>query len=346
MADEKPIIIVKKTGGHAGHHGGAWKVAYADFITAMMAFFLVMWLVNSADPATKAGIAEYFQNPSMFNSVSILNGQSGILDKPFSPHNVKGQGLNYEKQAMETREDETADDIGFFKPPQGSPIEEMDNPMEEVKLIDKEAFEKVQAEQKSFGDLAKEIKEQLEKAPQLKEALGELEVQLEADGLIIEIMDTDKFSMFASGSASVIPNAKEAFLKVATLLVPFPNHIDVLGHTDAHPYSNNGGYSNWELSTDRANAARRLLLEAGITENRITGVIGRADKYPRVKKDPFAIANRRIAIKMRFGAEKTVDLNAVDDKFTKDEKAKKKKKHAKKKLKLQGKNVEDEWQEE
>lgn len=318
MADEKPIIIIKKKGGHAGHHGGAWKVAYADFMTAMMAFFLVMWLVNSADSATKTGIAKYFNDPGIFaenSGGSLLPGHTGILDRPFSVHNLPGGGgMAFEKSSKAEDSAKTDGEDGFFKSKGASPLKEGDEDIDSTE----EEGEGGTNEKRNFTKLAHSINTQLVDIPELKNALGKFEIQVEADGLVMEIMDTEEYSMFESGSAVINPKAKEAFLRVAAQLVPFPNKIDILGHTDAHPYNSglSGGYSNWELSTDRANAARRLLLEANIPEERIVGVIGRADKYPRVVDDPYAIANRRIAIKMRFGEERRIPVEEIKEKFS------------------------------
>ncbi len=324
MSDGKPIIIIKKKGGHGGHHGGAWKVAFADFMTAMMAFFLVMWLVNSADQPTKEGIAQYFREQGVgafpsTSSDSLLDGQGGILDQPFSPHNINdftplGKKQRPKDGDAEEEEEETIiiddEQNGFPKFMRG------DNP--EYAEGDGKGGGPSKEEYK-FKALADEIMQRAVKLPELNVTLGKLEVSLEPDGMVIEVMDTDEYSMFESGSAIITDKAKEAFIDVVTLLAPFPNKIDILGHTDAHPYARSAtGYSNWELSTDRADAARRLLVKAGISEDRIVGVIGRAARYPRLADNPFAASNRRIAIKMRFLDEQVTS----PDSFIADEEQK------------------------
>jgi hypothetical protein len=141
-------------------------------------------------------------------------------------------------------------------------------------------------------------------APELKKILGELDVKVTPDGLTIEIMDSDKISMFSSGSATILKDAEAAFGKLAELLKPLNGPIDVIGHTDSIPYQTvDGNYTNWELSSDRANAARRLLISYGLKPDRFINVIGRADKDPKIKTDPKASSNRRITLKIRFGID-------------------------------------------
>ena len=324
MADEKPIIVIKKVAGHGGHHGGAWKVAYADFITAMMAFFLVMWIVGSTSDATKAGIADYFNNPindsGFFNtsgSSTVVPGNSGILDHPFSPHDTTKSDMPYEKTSAEnTKNNDEIVDIkeGFFKSITPVPIQDGDKEVadEEVETKDLEDEEitedisKIKIISKSNASvLSDKLKEVISRDPILVSSLGEIEIQVEPDGIVFEVMDSEQMSMFESGSAIITRQAKESFIKIFNMLEQFTNQIEILGHTDATPYNSKyaGGYSNWELSTDRANAARRLIRETKIPDSRIVGVIGRADKYPRIATDPYSPANRRIAIKLRFEEE-------------------------------------------
>ena len=320
MADDKPIIIVKKKGGHGGHHGGAWKVAYADFVTAMMAFFMVMWLVNSAETTTKQNIASYFRRPGIFDTGSgtpLLIGQSGILDGAPPPvgedkakkspaiHDSsqykKKSGTddsNVNKRVTYRGEDnstkpltETSEDAGL----------KTDDPGETLSRVDKK---------KMLDQIAEEIRQEIMGTPELAELLGIVDIKVEADGLNLEIMDTEKTSMFASGSARILPEAEQAFQKITGIMAKLDNKIDIIGHTDGKPFSSRrGGYSNWELSSDRANAARRLLELGGIAPEKITSVVGRSDKDPRKPEDPLAPSNRRITLKMRFDFNKKVDLS-------------------------------------
>ncbi|RMG43038.1 MAG: chemotaxis protein MotB [Candidatus Dadabacteria bacterium] len=313
MAEEKPIIVIKKKGGHGGHHGGAWKVAYADFVTAMMSFFLVMWLINSADVATKQNIASYFKKPGLFSSGSgtpLMIGEAGILKDAYVPYkgdktkNAPGEGEEDNQHKHEGKEKvqgmqggkDIQKETKLNKLKTGGPAEGQKTQLE----VQKEAFEQV----------AEQIRREIAASPELKELLGIVDVKVEADGLNIEIIDTEKTSMFALGSARILPEARRAFLKLGRLIKKLPNKIDIIGHTDARPFSRSGrGYTNWELSADRANAARKLLLEAGIKPEQISSVVGRADRDLRIPEKPFDAANRRITLKMRFNLSKKIDIS-------------------------------------
>jgi chemotaxis protein MotB len=320
MADDKPIIVIKKKGGHGGHHGGAWKVAYADFVTAMMAFFMVMWLVNSAETTTKQNIASYFRRPGIFQSGSgtpLLIGESGILNGMPPPMGTEkgkkgaqtGASVQYKKksgtddedgkkQLSYRGEDDASKPLNTNSENAGVITENPGDHLSRAKL------------QEQLEEIAEEIKQKIAAMPELSELLGVVDIKVDADGLKIEIMDTDKSSMFASGSASITSEAKEAFFKVADILKKLPTSIEILGHTDSQSFGKwKGGYSNWELSSDRANAARRLLEWSGVEPDRITSVVGRADKELRNTENPMAAANRRISLKMKFDFTKDLDLS-------------------------------------
>lgn len=385
MADEKPIIIIKKGHGHAGHHGGAWKVAYADFVTAMMAFFMVMWLVGTADSATRKKIAKYFQNPGIFERGSgspMFDGQMGILEDGAVPKNRdqqesfmrgksmeekigrpdgkggsgKGEGkagdslflgrttieLEAKKGALLTGADSkkpaggeaallgSGPKDGGEKALQGEggpegALQKLDGkapesltqgldakggPTDEKKIGERGVSDEGNLDQtgggradekKNLEGIANEIKSLMASSKELQDMLGLVEVKVDADGLNIEIMDTDKSSMFDSGSARIRPETQDAFKKLAGIIKKMPNSIDLVGHTDSTPFgSRNGGYSNWELSADRANAARRLLEGEGLESARFTSVVGRADKELKYPGEPNNAGNRRITLKMRF----------------------------------------------
>lgn len=339
MADDKPIIVIKKKGGHGGHHGGAWKIAYADFVTAMMCFFLVMWLVNSADVKTKAAIATYFRKPVIFTEGSgtpLKIGAAGILPEGLSPPKAVDQShKRWEvRQKLKTlkeeiAEEEVADKLSpgrsEIKPkekPDQSGIsidepkkrEEIPPPSEEKKLEEipdgkiSTPFELERLppiEKKQLSDIAHQVKDTLLEDPLLKKSLGEIQIQTSRNEITIEIMDTEKVSMFTSGSATILPEAQKAFQKIAETLKPLPNKIEILGHTDSKPFSKARLMSNWELSQSRANEARKLLQQFGISPERIVGVIGRADRELKNKGDPFAAANRRITLRMLFNLDQT-----------------------------------------
>lgn len=319
MADDKPIIIIKKKGGHGGHHGGAWKIAYADFVTAMMCFFMVMWLVNSASTPTKQSIATYFRRPGIFDSGSgtpLLLGNSGILTDAAPPVGEdKGKKSPAVHDSSQYKKKSGTDDSQSDRRITFRGENNTDKPLPEVSeisgLTTKDPGETLSRidKKKILDEIAEQIREKVMGTPELAELLGIVDVKVEADGLNIEIMDTEKTSMFLSGSARIQPEAEAAFAKITGILAKLNNKIDIIGHTDAKPFaSRTGGYTNWELSADRANAARRVLEESGIPADHISSVIGQADRTPRTPNDPLAASNRRITLKMQFDFTKNIDL--------------------------------------
>ncbi len=233
MSTTRPIIIIKKKGGHAGHHGGAWKVAYADFVTAMMALFIVLWLMSASNSVKKA-IGGYFKDPK---------GSSKTAGT-----NLVGTGQNFSL---------------------------------------------------SKADL-KDIKSTLQKAIQKMSEFDKLKDQIEftitPEGLRIELLETKNGTFFDVGSAELNQSGKDLLVILAQQLGTFPNKISIEGHTDSKPYSGKGDYSNWELSADRANAARRLMQEHGLRADQVTQVRGFADQSPRVPGHPEDPSNRRVSL--------------------------------------------------
>ncbi len=347
MADEKPIIVVKKKGGHGGHHGGAWKVAYADFVTAMMAFFMVMWLVNSASAPTKQAIASYFRKPGLFSEGSgtpLQIGGAGILPDaaPPLPEEKKvrpqyGLEMMQKKSGAEDEKDKkritTRGDTGKGTGDEANPTEKaLIETSEDLPKDGQVMMIQQQQQAQQMAEVAGKIEKEIAESKEFKELIGIVDVRMEADGLNIEIMDTAKTSMFLSGSASITPQAELPIRKIADLIKRLPNSLDIIGHTDAMPFSKRpDGYSNWELSSDRANAARRMLINAGIAPERIANVAGRADRELKYPKTPEAAGNRRILLKMRFKTlpQKTLPsdpyaidrFRSIEDGFNKDLKA-------------------------
>ena len=342
MSDDKPIIVVKKKGGHGGHHGGAWKVAYADFVTAMMAFFMVMWLVNSAESATKQNIASFFRRPGLFQEGSgtpLMIGEAGILSDayvPPHPYDMKtSTGKGQEK--MEGLSGSGSDDVDKLVDIKGTEgaeglIKDLEHGKgynteiadgeKETTGVKRSQIEDMQeklyqeTKKKKLKKVADNIGEQLKSITGLEELLGQVEVKVESDGVLIEIMDTAKQSMFKGGSAIIQPAAQEAFSKVTKIINKSSNKIDIIGHTDASPFSSRrGGYSNWELSADRANAARRILELEGVERKRITSVVGRADKELKFPDEPLATSNRRITLKLKFDEK---DLAKIPEEVAKE----------------------------
>jgi chemotaxis protein MotB len=323
MADDKPIIVIKKKGGHGGHHGGAWKIAYADFVTAMMCFFMVMWLVNSSSAAAKVSIASYFRKPGIFNEGSgtpLLLGGSGILSDAFIPPRPE------DKRKIKDPTDDPA------QKPRGETDRDLDKHyiqegrQEPQRDKGPDTITGLNTDKKEAKDIKREIKLKLiaEKAksqmqkmmaanPEMAKLLGMLDMKVESDGLKIEIMDTDKVSMFDSGSARIRKEAEGAFAKVTQILKQYPNSLEVSGHTDSVPFpSRAGSYTNWELSADRANAARRLIESQGFPARQVTSVVGKSSTEPKVPENPTAPQNRRITLKLKFDVDKLEETPAPD----------------------------------
>ncbi|MDH5546883.1 MAG: flagellar motor protein MotB [Gammaproteobacteria bacterium] len=262
MAENGQPIIVKKVKkvGHGGHHGGSWKVAYADFVTAMMAFFLLLWLLNASNKALLEGIARYFQNPSM---VTASGGHStSVIELGSNVDVSKGEG----DMARESIESD----------------------------LYSEEYEAMEMRQ------LKSLKEDIEYVIDTTDALipfkDQLLLDVTEDGLRIQIVDKDNRPMFDLASAQLKSYAKTILREFAKVLVQVPNKISMSGHTDGRKYFREDGYSNWELSADRANAARRELLNGGYPAERISRVVGLANKVLFNKENPLDPINRRISI--------------------------------------------------
>jgi chemotaxis protein MotB len=274
MSDDsqQPIIVKRiKKGGH-GHHGGAWKIAYADFVTAMMAFFLLMWLLGSTTHGDLLGIADYFQQPL---KIAMLGG-SGAGE---ATSIIKGGGTDLTRQTGQVN-----NKISGRK--RGAPIEAD----EAEKMILAREAEKLRA-------LKKQIEQAIELNPALLAFRNQLLIDITTEGLRIQIVDEKNRPMFAIGSSQMQPYTAEILRDIGRLLNDVPNRISLSGHTDGSPYSGGErGYSNWELSADRANAARRVLLSGGMEEFRIVRVIGLSSATLLDPADPFSPINRRVSI--------------------------------------------------
>ena len=281
MADERPVIIkrIKKVAG--GHHGGAWKVAYADFVTAMMAFFLLLWLLNAVTEEQKKGIAQYFRPTIAFQNTSatfaVLSGQAQPMET--MDGGTASQSETENPEVTDATQPEPADGEGA-KP---------------VDLREAEATVAV-AEEKQLQQIKEEVKKVIGENPELKELEKNLKIDKTEDGIRIQLLDQEKVSMFPSGSAEMNPRSKELLQKVAQIVQDLPNKVEISGHTDATPYAGGANYTNWELSTDRANASRRVLVESGINASRLKTVEGKADTDPFIKENPMDPQNRRISI--------------------------------------------------
>jgi chemotaxis protein MotB len=232
-----PPIIIKKKITHAGHHGGAWKVAYADFVTAMMALFIVLWLLNTNKPVREA-VAGYFKDPSG-KATKIGTNQVGT-----------GESIPLKKEDM--------------------------------------------------TDLKKLLEQKIQSMIDLQKLNKNIEMTITSEGLRIELLESDKGTFFDSGSPHLKQNGQEILTLLAAQLGQVPNHLSIEGHTDAKPYSTKGTYSNWELSADRSNAARRLMQQSGLRPEQVAQVRGFADQRLRNPNDPMEASNRRVSIIVQY----------------------------------------------
>ena len=314
MEGAQPIIVKKiKKGGGDGHHGGAWKVAYADFVTAMMAFFLLMWLLNATSEDQRKGLADFFDPQLPISRVSAggagMLGGEDIFVEPETT-GTRDEGVRPKPTSKERGEDlgdleaspdkEVADTSPSTLPYTGDQQEETDNEPQEVKTRLGQEGEEVEGKGKpgDEGDELEGLAASLQGEFQALGADGLLEhfsMRITPEGLVIELADITGDPLFQSGS----PKPAAIMAQLVEILVPVlqttTNDIALAGHTDASPFASNDTYSNWELSADRANAARRLITQAGLEAERIVRVSGRAASDP-IDPDPFAARNRRIAV--------------------------------------------------
>jgi chemotaxis protein MotB len=248
MDNQRPIIIVKKKVSHGGHHGGAWKVAYADFVTAMMALFIVLWLLNTSKPVKEA-IAGYFKDPS-------------------------GTG---------TKLGTTMDGKGEKSVPTGD--------MQKLKT---------------------ELEHSLQAIPDFAKIKDQIEMTITPEGLRIELLESASGTFFDSGSRAPNHQGTELLVLLAQELSKLPNTISIEGHTDSKPYAGTGGYGNWELSADRANAARRLMQQKGLGEKQVSQVRGYADQMLRTAKNPLDPSNRRISVIVQYQDKTGAETKPAD----------------------------------
>ena len=285
----RPIYIrrVKKVAG--GHHGGAWKVAYADFVTAMMAFFLVMWLVTAVSKEQRAAIFDYFKNPSMEpgKSVKPAPGQMGPGGASTSPINLGG-GLDAPKSSPQK-----TDRIGATV--MTSPAPPIDLKSEEEKAAEAAELLK-QLERRQLDALMQDLKEAIAKSQALQPFKDQLLLDITPEGLRIQIVDAQNRPMFDRGGARLKPYTTAILREVTSYLRTVPNRLSVTGHTDTTPYAGISGYTNWDLSTERANAARRTMEQAGLPTERVSRVVGLASSVLFDQANPRGAINRRISI--------------------------------------------------
>jgi len=321
-ANQQPIIVKKVKGHGHGHHGGAWKVAYADFVTAMMAFFLLLWLLNATTEEQRKGIADYFSPESLSSPSSgaggILGGKTVAIDGgqvsaggmseggariPLPPK-VSGEGEEgddgedlVEGEGGETELAETGtSEFAEFGETDKTEFGDTDKP--DFGRINEGALDQALAarEQEQFEAAAEMLRQAIDSVPELVALQDSLLIEQTPEGLRIQLVDQKGYSMFALGSAQPNQQTRNLVQLVTRAVEQLGNKISISGYTDSRPYRSQEGYTNWELSSDRANAARRLLIESGLEAERIALVQGRADTDPLLPDDPESERNRRISI--------------------------------------------------
>ena len=330
-----PIVIKRIEEGEHGHHGGAWKIAYADFVTAMMAFFLLMWLVNATTEAQRRGIADYFAQPN-----DLARGPSGS-GQPFGGRSLYSDGpliadaplvptMRTAQPGLDSEEDEEGPEIRLPRPsarqqtppaqavPEGDAMADAARRAGELEAalrgsdnaarrgsVDNEALRRAAeaARQELLTRAAEEIRQAVRNDPALASLGRQLIVEEVAEGLRIQLVDAEGQPVFETGRAAPNERGRALLLRVAQVLARLPHPIEVTGHTDAAPIRGGGERSNWDLSAERANATRRLLVDAGVTDRRMRSVSGRAERELLVPANPLDAANRRVAVLMLLPAQ-------------------------------------------
>ena len=279
MSDGEKITIIRKVnkrGAHAGHHGGAWKVAYADFVTAMMALFIVLWIVAN-NVTVRASVADYFRDPGAMhkNSSGVMNGVNSM--KPFSDSKPAEMSVPNPHAPQLT---------GTASPPQEAEVEKLRQEGERLMKM-------------------------IAAMPDLSRFKDQIEIKITKEGLRIELIEQAEGLFFDIGSARLKPDAAQLLKLIASRIGTFPNDVVIEGHTDSRPYTR-AGYSNWDLSSDRANSARRVLEENGIRERQIASVNGYADRRLKNPDKPLDYSNRRVTILVAFSTSLSSTPKTID----------------------------------
>ncbi len=333
--DGATLVIKREEGGDHGHHGGAWKVAYADFVTAMMAFFLLMWLLNATTEEQRLGIANYFAPAHVFGARDTGTGRPFAGGSPIDDGSVIARAgtPTVEQQVHggppaqdETRESSgeeqgRIDNLGEMREPHrvggnfanpravGAGGEDAtdrgansrDDPSAAATAIAAraEAEAAAAAETVALERAAEAMRAAIASNPGLADLSRQIAIDVTPEGLRVQLLDAERAPMFAAGSAQPSERVRALLATIAPTLAAIGNAVTIIGHTDSSPFRSGSGQSNWELSADRANAARRLLTEGGLPDHRIRSVSGVADRDPLLPADPRAAANRRIAIMLQ-----------------------------------------------
>ncbi len=317
--DNHASVVIKKVkkGGHGGHHGGAWKVAYADFVTAMMAFFLLLWLLNATTEEQKMGISNYFDPTAISRSTrsgsgGVLGGTSitvpGALKSASSPPMISTPQVARPQAERTESLDPDSDDPENIESRLGSREDEEG-------IANQEIVEQLlrEREQQQFEDAEAALREAIEQTPELSESGEALQIDAVPEGLRIQLIDQERIALFPNGSAAMYDQTRQLLQKVAEVINKLPNKIEISGHTDSTQFAAGATYTNWELSSDRANASRRVLADNGINPERIVKVAGRADREPLIEDNPADPTNRRISIILKhLTTGEADDLNLLE----------------------------------
>ncbi len=296
MAGDNAVIIKRvKKGGHGGHHGGAWKVAYADFVTAMMAFFLLMWLINTTTPEQKRGIADYFAPQSIAQT---LSGSGGVLGgQVMGQESSRAGGAASVFQKNSPSSPSSKSKSTQAQTSQGGATSN-DNPSSDMQTGSGNANDRStsSAQDGEFEHAAEAIHQAIQDNPDLAQMSKQVIVDQTPEGMRIQLVDQDGRPMFQQGTAEPMPYTKRLLAEVGKIIDRLPNRVSLSGHTEATPFTAASGKTNWELSADRANAGRALLQSAGLPSDRIYEVAGKAGSEPLLPEDPNGSANRRLSI--------------------------------------------------
>lgn len=290
---------------HGGHQGGAWKVAYADFVTAMMAFFLLLWILNAVEEEKLEGLADYFQ-PTLFKQQQVTGegvlsgitmGEEGIFNSSNSPMLTVPTPLvgkddpGRQEDVVDPSEIDVLDPSGYT----ATAIAVVDS------TSGMETSEARKEEERLMDEIAETIVQAMRQVPDLEPLIPNVIFERTAEGLRIQIVDQEKKPMFPLGRADMFPETRDLMALVAAAVADLPNRISITGHTDSLPFSSEkNGYGNWDLSSDRANETRRVLVSSGISSDRIAEVSGVADRDPIMPEDTTHPMNRRISILLNY----------------------------------------------
>ena len=326
------IIVRREEGGGHAHHGGAWKVAYADFVTAMMAFFLLMWLINATSEEQRRGIADFF------NQTNVMSRSQSGSGRPFggqTPNDDAAQVstsgtievrpgkrpvvMDIDEDDSQTpaepvprregpRGQEDADNARLVirtppgalvgpEQPRGGPAAEASPEQRPENFGETELRQELaKREREAFEAAAEQIREAVRSDPALADLGRQLLIELTPEGMRIQLVDAERQPMFTLGGAAPNDRARALLQRVAQVIQRLPNAISIAGHTDSTPFRGGADRSNWDLSTERANVTRRLLVDAGVADNRIRNLAGHAERDPLIPEEPTAAANRRVSI--------------------------------------------------